>query len=332
MTENIVGPMNQNIARLKQPALVLTAGIGAALAIMGLPHVYLENIVGAAGLPDLIPAASPPLGNTARGLVAAMACLVAASAVYYFLNRKGESQMTLALPENIEHADPMEQGQRKERKIRFGLPRFDARSLTRFLKKPKSDRARIMDLADLPQLRILSREDGEEYTGNYSEYSAFSETPVRAPIFAESEELPVDNLTSDDPVFEESVSAMEIPVEETVAETPPVEELPVEAVEETQADDLANLTIAQLAERLEAGLNRLKQLETVLVGDAPEAPTFAQPDYPQPQVSEPVATPINQARVHQDAGQRENMESSRQADMDAALKAALGTLEKMTAR
>ena len=347
MTENIVGPMNQNIERLK-PVMVVAAGIGAALAVMAMPHFYLENIVGLAGLPEYIPAASPPLGNTARALVAIMACLVTASAVYYLLNRKGEADMTLALPENIERSDSMELEPRKDRKSLFGLPRFEFRALTRLLKKPKNDSARIMDLADLPHLRILSREDEEAETGNYSEYSAFIQKPARAPLFPESEELPVEPSVSAKPVFEEAPTAMEMPDEEPVTETPLVEELPVEpaqietkvfektvvaeAVEETKPDDLANLTIAQLATRLESGLNRLKQLETVLAADAPEAPAFSQAPFPQPQVSEPLAAPINKAPIHQDAASRENIESSRQADMDAALKAALGALDKMTAR
>ena len=342
MTENIVGPMNQNIERLK-PVMVVAAGIGAALAVMAMPHFYLENIVGLAGLPEYIPAASPPLGNTARALIAIMACLVTASAVYYLLNRKGEADMTLALPENIERSDSMELEPRKDRKSLFGLPRFEFRALTRLLKKPKNDSARIMDLADLPHLRILSREDEEAERGNYSEYSAFIQKPARAPLFPESEELPVEPSVSAKPVFEEAPTAMEMPDEEPVTETPPVEELLVEAtqietkvfektvvaeaVEETKPDDLANLTISQLATRLESGLNRLKQLETVLAADAPEAPAFS-----QPQVSEPLAAPINKAPIHQDAAPRENIESSRQADMDAALKAALGALDKMTAR
>ena len=72
MVENDVDPTEQDMARFKQPAIAVAGGIAAALVIATLPHVYLENIIGATGLSEIIPAAAPPLGNTAPGLIAGL--------------------------------------------------------------------------------------------------------------------------------------------------------------------------------------------------------------------------------------------------------------------
>ena len=98
-------------------------------------------------------------------------------------------------------------------------------------------------------------------------------------------------------------------------------------------EDLTTLSLAQLADRLEAGLRRLEVLEkreqvappppiaepaptvekTVTLAEVSQAPApLAMPPLRSVDSDEPVA------------------QDNRQADMDAALKAALGTLEKMT--
>lgn len=53
----------------------------AALGMLALPGALLENLVMASGLPAVLPAAEPPLGGTARGLLAVLAALAAAGAV-----------------------------------------------------------------------------------------------------------------------------------------------------------------------------------------------------------------------------------------------------------
>lgn len=346
--------MEQDSGRFKQPvmmaAMVAAAGLGAALVIITLPLVYLENVIGATGLSEFVPAAAPPLGNTARGLIAGLACLVSASAVYYLLNRKGSSEMGVALREKINAANsdqPDNQSLTIARKRRFGLPKFDPRSLTRFLKKPKNNNARVMDLADLPQLRKI----GDD-----------ADTPARIPLFAETEEVPADPLTGDSQPLEDAAPAMEMPVnpylteeildEEMAVEEMAAEEMPAEMlaaddvqaeemlaeealaeetpIHESPADDLADLTIAQLADRLEAGLKRLKQLETANIAprSEPSAPTE------EPPIAAPAgeAPTMAQPLFDQDDAPQGNMAAARHADMDAALKAALGTLEKMSAQ
>jgi hypothetical protein len=95
---------------------------------------------------------------------------------------------------------------------------------------------------------------------------------------------------------------------------------------------MSNLSIAQLAERLESGLTRLKNLEA-----AKQAPVATQPIAPPAPVAEEVAiasdqeAPLEVPPLKTVEKTEEDALVARQADMDAALKAALGTLEKMTA-
>lgn len=356
MAENELEQTDQNWMRFKDPVMAVAAGAGAALVVVTLPHVYLENIIGATGLSEVLPAAAPPLGNTARGLIAVLAGLVSASAIYLFLNRKGSSDMGVALREQINAANPVEldyEAEANAKKSRFSLPKFDAKSLTKFLKKPKKDKARVMDLADLPQLRKLKDEPIEE--------------AARPSIFAEPEmESPLSEAIApfDQPEPEEAPAAeMEsAPAHQAAEPMQPVTPAPAEpemvavAIPEVAmpVEDLSHLNIAQLADRLAAGLNRLKQLEAasaVVANVAPQAAVVAEPAstpepapqavVQQPVVSEPVAAPAEPFQAAEtftppplkeveQAG--ETMVAERQADMDVALKAALGTLEKMTAQ
>lgn len=333
----------QNMNRFRDPAMAAAAGIGAALIIATLPHVYLENIIGAAGLSEIIPAAAPPLGNTARGLIAVMAGLVSASAIYFFLNRKGSSDMGVALREQINAASPIEMDPEEEanaKKGRFSLPKFDAKSLTKFLKKPKKDKARVMDLSDLPQLRKVDSEtDAPERPSIFSvpeEASPISEAiqtfapdaPVEAvePKSADASPAPM-QVAADvmQPVTAEP--AVEPPLVASVVAPAPISEVP--------AEDLSDLNIAQLADRLESGLQRLKQLEAAsatAAGMSFETPLDAAPTQPF-EAEAPAVIAVGEAPPLKEVEKSpEDIAAVRQADMDAALKAALGTLEKMTAQ
>ena len=151
----------QDMNRFKQPVMAVAGGIAAALVIATLPHVYLENIIGATGLSEFIPAAAPPLGNTARGLVAVMTGMISTSAIYLFLNHKpkflgGGSDMSLAIRKNLttNAIDDVRGG-----KSRFTMPKLNlsAKTLTKFLKKPKKVAGQVTDLRDLPDIKPADR-------------------------------------------------------------------------------------------------------------------------------------------------------------------------------
>ncbi len=361
----------EKLTAYRVPMMAIAAGVGAALVTVTLPHVYLESIIGATGLSEIISVAAPPLGNTARGLIAIMAGLVSASAIYFFLNRKGGSDMGVALREQINAASPieldLEEEEAKAKKSRFALPKFDTKSLTKFLKKPKKDKARVMDLSDLPQLRKLDDETDE---------------PVRPSIFAAPEPsatLPETIQRFEKPEIEEAeveaVADIAPPRDSFVADDlQPAEPTPVEPASLSVAapdiaasdivvpmEDLSALNIAQLADRLEAGLHRLKQLEAISAEVAVMASQAAVVAAPEPApapatvphaereplavvqpeieaVPAPAPAAFSEAKIFSPPPLKqvekpvEAAMEDRQADMDVALKAALGTLEKMTAQ
>ncbi|SIN59674.1 hypothetical protein SAMN02745824_0205 [Parasphingorhabdus marina DSM 22363] len=335
----------QNYLRFKDPALAVVGGIGAALVIATLPHVYLENIVGLTGLSEIVPVAAPPLGNTARSLIAIAAGLVSASAIYFILNRKGDPDMGVALREQI-IASEAEQAERELEaeagKSRFTMPKlaFNAKSLTRFLKKPKKKPAekKVMDLADLPMLR-----EGDRHPDAPARRPIFADSDLGTPLASEipqfEQEAPVPEPA---PVMEQVAAAMpavasevEEPLELQEPLEPQVAAEPVTEAVEAQPEDLSGLSVSQLADRLEFSLRRLKQLEiasrsvesVVAAKEAaePVAPT-AEATAPAPAVE--AAVPALKSVDTVPAPDR----NPRQADMDAALKAALGTLERMTAQ
>lgn len=337
--------IEQDFARFKQPAMAVTGGIAAALVIATLPHVYLENIVGAMGLSEIIPAAAPPLGNTARGLIAVVAGMISASALYLFLNHKmksyeGGSDMSLALRKNL-MTEPM--AEEREGKSRVFVPKlnFSVKSLTKFLKKPKKSPGQVTELKDLPDVRAADRHP---------------DAPARQPIFASSDlGAPLaesikrfDNSEAEQDIAEpvkQSASPIVKPdpfvaekVPDSGAEEKPEPVRSENHVQQKEAsaprEDLSALSLAQLADRLEAGLRRLEALEMRERIAAPQA-SFQSAPNPEnkvsaaevPEESAPVAMPplrsVESVAI--------NAQVNRQADMDAALKAALGTLEKMTA-
>jgi hypothetical protein len=346
MVENDVDQIEQDFARFKQPAMAVTGGIAAALVIATLPHVYLENIVGATELSEIIPAAAPPLGNTARGLIAVVAGMISASALYLFLNHKmksheGGSDMGLAIRKNETTESIDREG---EGKTRFAVPKLNlsAKSLTKFLKKPKKSPGQVTDLRDLPDIRTAD---------------SHPDAPVRQPIFASSDlGMPLaerikrfDQSQAEQDIAESaeqsapSVAAPSLFAAEKVLDSPSEEQpepIPSEDnVQRTEStaprEDLSALSLVQLVERLEAGLRRLETLEMREPVAAPPASPQAAPNpeniVPSAKVSEasdPVAIPPLRSVESVEIDVQDN----RQADMDAALKAALGTLEKMTAQ
>ena len=57
-------------AMMVRMGLLLLAALGLAMAIMLLPLAPVEALIGASGFDEMVPAAAPPLGMTARAIVA----------------------------------------------------------------------------------------------------------------------------------------------------------------------------------------------------------------------------------------------------------------------
>lgn len=86
-------PLRPSLTRWIAPAGALVAGAAAAGVAASLPRLRLEEWVWRTGLPNLVPAARPPLGDTARVLVAigggALAALIVWSALYLLFGQGG---------------------------------------------------------------------------------------------------------------------------------------------------------------------------------------------------------------------------------------------------
>lgn len=383
--------LDQDLTRFKNPAMALVGGIAAALVVATLPSVYLEKIIGMTGLAEIVPAAAPPLGNTAKSLLAIFAGLVSTSVVFYFLHRKGDADMGLAIRKLANWEE--EKAEWEERKAKPKKGKF---SLKRLLQRPKKRKDEVKDLSDLPNLR---------------EKDSHPDAPARKPIFADkdlgtslsSKIQPFDRQDSDpedvavkqvetaaEPVpapfvMDKSLQAAEsgehaeeapldlsgqVSVPTAAPETPatppaagdmkmvvdPVSEGPLNAPESVDAvstveaapapfagpkpqfveqpkEDLSGLSIAELTDRLEAGLNKLTQFQQP-VQPAVSAPAPVQADTPAAGISVSHSEPVHSTppALKTVEPTQEEKDAQRQADMDAALKAALGTLEKMTAQ
>lgn len=278
--------------------------------------------------------------------------------------------MSLALRKSINEresaeleaeAAQMSAGESPSEKSKFASKFLGSKfSLKKLLQKPVKKKSageasandRIMDLSDLPKLR---------------EADAHPDAPARRPIFAETDlgaPLPSAAPQAMAPEIAE-MPAPAVPELKEQAENAPymkpqnmpdenmgAERVAAPAAEQVSyPDDLSELSIGQLANRLETGLARLKQLEAAMM----PAMAVAQMDHAAPQrqetpqadthatrggisvtSTEPAPAPKQNSApplkpVEAPAPSEAEVQAVRQADMDAALKAALGTLEKMTA-
>lgn len=251
--------------------------------------------------------------------------------------------MSLAIRKNLttDAIDDVGEG-----KSRFTAPKLNLsmKSLTKFLKKPKKTAGQVTELKDLPDIKPSDRHP---------------DAPARQPIFASSDlgaplaetirrfdepevehdlAEPVDETAQLDkaPAAFEADKLLHSPAEEEKAPVRP-EAIARQEIGDTPSEDLTGLSLAQLADRLEAGIRRLEALEALEVSgerEKMEPPASVQPlptaentdsatEAPEP-VAPTVTPPLRSVdSVEIDA------QNERQADMDLALKAALGTLERM---
>mgnify|MGYP003639553076 FL=1 len=246
--------------------------------------------------------------------------------------------MGLAIRKNLT-SESIEQG--REGKARFAVPKLNlsAKSLTKFLKKPKKSPSQVTELKDLPDIRAADRHP---------------DAPARQPIFASSDlGLPLAEKIKrfDQPPGEKETTEPVQPevqfaeaAEPVVAEAEPQSPFQERAAESSADNaeppfetvgskaDLSTLSLAELADRLEAGLARLEALRE----HQRVAPMPAKPPAPNPENITPVpvtpsaAAPVAIPPLRSVDAVETDSPQARQADMDAALKAALGTLEKMT--
>jgi hypothetical protein len=376
------------------PAMALGGGLAAAFIIGTMPGVYLETVVAATGIAEVIPAASPPLGATARSLIALFVGVLVGSILFLFLHRKGVQAM--AFP-NLKAADDRRDpsvdtaAPSAEKKKRFNLLNFlrrgnDGDAIREFSDLPKLRAAdRHPDAPARPPLRAetdLARPDGaasplasriRRFEAEREQQPAAEQpphwaaameaeivptaeddwqVPVAAPVTAPgsvqpdraaADEAPAPAAAPAAPRWDDEYRVPEMPqmpdVSAWQAAAPIAEPVAAPTAEQLlpSAPDLSHLSIAELTDRLADGLGRLQQL--AWQAEAPPlrfAPLAAAPvqagqfggqaqraaaaEFPPAPIA-PVLNPDNLAV--DDAPAR--------APMDDALRAALGTLERLTA-
>ncbi|MGK2910005.1 MAG: hypothetical protein ACSLE1_09460 [Sphingobium sp.] len=326
----------------KRRLMALFAGSAAALAMLSVPIPLIELVVSSIGLSEAIPAAAPPLGFTARAVMAGFAGLL------------GTGVSLSLIPRSITgHQDKKEAGPPVNGESIMGFALSKLTSLARGRGRTKSD----IDAADA--VPVLRRAD------------AHPDAPARRPIFA-SQDFDTEIFTrpaaslvqepgggiSDKDVIDfsgvEVSSALDDLVESfefaplaaveaeglTMPHSPePADDhallveaitaLPEEADDAVQgnsevAASLETLSVAELVDRFERGIQRRRML-------AQAAAAARKIDEVLVETGKP---PVTEARVLADIppAPRVDVREGVDAEVDEALRTALGTLHKMTSR
>lgn len=229
--------------------LAIVAGLSVGFVAFVMPGDILARLVALSGLPEVLPAARPPLGNKAHAAFAVAAASATIAAVYFLLRLLG--------------------GKSPEPRERL-WPEVDTE------REPEAPRLRRSDVhPDAPARRpiLAARELGEPTPS-----PTFS--PQTAPAEPEAEVAPADEepLELGGPGIErletEPVFAVEPVPEEPVDDVPVASDPAPPAVEPAPAGDAS---ISELMARLERGLARRTGLKSrsaapVEPGSPPPAP------------------------------------------------------------
>jgi hypothetical protein len=305
-------PKNQ----MRALAIAMVGATVAAVATMFIPASILGNVTSSTGLSELFPAAAPPLGDTARALIAfGSGALTLAILAFVLLRHDMASADTGSLLPASQWTDENEASSFTDRLARLKLPQ---------MAMPKAPWTKneddITDLADLPKLR-----NGDGHP----------DAPPRRPLVA-SQDLPILDLAEMPQV---PVAATPTPtIEEVVAVQQPV--MPAVAESGPMNCNDAEPTLAEMVAQLEAAVaerqKQLVELEAVATELAASRPVV-QHDLAEEQLppdSETIAR--NEGPVYEQRQVRPSFEvvpspTVRDDDMDSALTAALATLHRMNA-
>ncbi len=311
----------------------LWAASGAAFAVLTLPAGLIEVATTASGISEVLPAAAPPLGTSARLLLAGFAGVMAAGVALVVYRQgawaKGEETMGFALSRLTSLA---------KRRIAKAEPLVSDMPVLR----------RADAHPDAPARRPIFANSDFGGTGMFSEMPATSDeitSQADAP-FAEAGERAAEAVVETDE---------QLPLNESFAVDAQVDPTPHLPLESAAHDDvpsgfaplaapvpppgidaqpaalpreprppLDGLTIAQLAARFEHGLSRraaapARSFEALPVQIIPVQPEVEAGAAPRVIADIPPVPPVS---VKPDVD----------TDVDEALRVALGTLQRMSAR
>lgn len=301
-------------SQLRAIGVAVIGAAVAAAATMFVPTVILEGITGSTGLSELVPATAAPLGDTARALIAFGTGALVLAILAVLLSR--QSGLPTHQPVTVifvdEDEDDMQAASLVDRIKKMPIPKIA------FPKMPwvKGEND-ITDLADLPRLR-----NGD----------AHPDAPARRPLLATTD-LPELDLAGVASVVEIEPSASVEPVPEFapsheiphIFEPAPVVAEPVVtkaiAIEADHQPTLAEM-VAQLETAVAQRQLQLDALEAAAHKIDAEAPVVDVSIVEEPRetvvAERPPLEAVPSAPVKDDP-------------MDAALSAALETLQRMNA-
>lgn len=312
----------------------LFCGVAVGLIVVLLPLLLVESFVEQTGLASVLPAAAPPLGQTARGLLAVTFGLVMGISCFILLRA-------------LEGLPP----------IRIRAPRFKRREESAIFTDAPAEpvvepvhldeprRSPIMAARDLgAPFHSITAESGKTVVAAETEIASESvlelEQPLAEPVYIESEpvgpiftsyEQPEPEIVSE-PGFVVSRPAF---VEPESVEFEPVEAEPVEA-EVAEAEIIEVEAVEE--EAVEAEVVATESDSELGVSDTsfapiPVSPARAAIDGNIPALVRRLETGFERRLAGRDPVQQaEPGFTSPQPDIDIALRDALGTLQRMTAR
>jgi hypothetical protein len=328
----VMGITNPKNTQLKAAGLAVGAGILAAVATMFIPVSLIETITGSTGISEIIPATAAPLGDTARAVMAFLVGAVALVIVLIVsLRPETASLHKQALKEPVEEEDEIVDrfANLKARAAGLSIPKISLPKMPWV--KSEDD---ILDLADLPKLRT---------------FDAHPDAPARRPLSASSDLTePLKDIIPSLPeiALPEDVETIPVtpapiiaaPVAQPAEVTQPVAMEPIAA--QAAADVPAEPTLSEMVAQLEAAVAQRKvqlaELEIVAANLTAGNPAHLESEEATQKLAEeaPSSQPeITEAQPHFDRPALEAVPASPRNpvddDMDAALSAALETLQRM---
>ncbi len=333
---------------IKPVGMAVSAAAVAAIATMFVPVAMLESFTGSTGISEMIPATAAPLGDTARAIMAfLMGAITMTIAMVLLLRPARVSQDTSVA------ADLPDAVMQDESKVSGRLQGLKSRASAK-LSMPKMpwvrDDADILNLADLPKLRAFDAHPDAPARRPLSASSDLAEPlaqimqPAEEPVMIEH---PVEDIETAEPVSDPViVEKPVVSVQPVIVEEPAMLEeavpyaapisvaTPVEASPEPSLADM----VAQLEAAVIQRKAQLAELEIVAAKLAEDNGASVSAEEIEPVAQDPIASeilppeaprPVLEAVPSSPHAQSSN---AGEQEMDAALNAALETLQRMNSR
>lgn len=353
-----LGPLNRKTSAI---ALAVGASIIASVSTMFVPTSILEAITGATGLSELIPATAAPLGDTARALIAfgAGAVMMILAAAFLLRRADNDAPATAKSKEAIKATPKPIEKKGENKMIAILKERMGNMQMPKMPWARDKDSDDVFELSDLPKIRAQDAHpdsparkpisavndladvvlDVKKPLPSVAQADAEWQQPMAAET-AQTNAAPRADMDIAEPVIAEPIAGQTSPV-------PPSYIPPVENMDDDARDNLFEL-VAQFEKAINGRKASLAKLEAAAAQIAqekqrvsepvatpqapvPPAPQEANVKAEQPPVAEKAAAQKAMPRPPLEAVPSQKPESD-DDEMDAALNAALATLQRMNSK